>query len=300
MSKNILPTVRILAALLTLTLVSGCAVNNAASLPTVTSDVPTALPLPTATSEPMAITVNGQGITVVEYQSELQRIRAGIQAAGQPLPVETELAAAVQQEMIRQVLMDQAASEFSCTLDDNGLQTRIDGMIAAVGGQEAFNTWLQQNYYDTSTFRVAFRRTSQAACVRDALATAVPLTAPQVHVRQIRVLSESTARGVLAQLQAGVAFEDLAAQVDPVTKGDLGWFPQGYLVQPAVDEAAFSLSVGGYSDVISTEVGFHIIFVMEKDDAHPLTPDALLFVQQQAIESWLMERQAEANISVVP
>jgi peptidyl-prolyl cis-trans isomerase C len=248
----------------------------------------------------MAVLVNGQGVTVVEYQSEVQRYRAGMQAAGQQLPAEAEQEAAVQQELIRQVLLDQAAAEFTCTLDDGALQSRLDAMIAAVGGQEAFNSWLQQNFYDASTFRVAFKRSSQAACVRDALTAAIPLTAPQVHARQIRVLSESTARGYLAQLQAGVSFDELAAQVDPVTRGDLGWFPHGYLSQPAVDDAAFALSVGGYSDVISTEVGFHIIYAVEKDDAHPLTPDALLFVQQQAVETWLMQRQSAASISVTP
>jgi peptidyl-prolyl cis-trans isomerase C len=248
----------------------------------------------------MAVTVNGQGITVVEYQGELQRYQAGLQAAGQTVPAEGEQAAAVQQELIYQLLLAQAAGEYGCAQDDASLQTRLDGTISAVGGPDAFNTWLQQNFYDAATFQTAFKRNSAAACVRDALTAAVPATAPQVHARQIRVLSEASARGYLAQLQAGAAFDDLAAQVDPVTRGDLGWFPQGYLAQSAVDSAAFTLALGAYSDVITTEVGYHIIYIVEKEDAHPLTPDALLFVQQQAVENWLRGRQSAASVVITP
>ncbi len=47
------------------------------------------------------------------------------------------------------------------------------------------------------------------------------------------------------QLQAGADFATLAYRYDPLTGGDLGWFPRGVLTQPAVEEAAFSLQTTG-------------------------------------------------------
>ena len=65
-------------------------------------------------------------------------------------------------------------------------------------------------------------------------------TAEQVHARQILVTSQEEADAVMAQLAAGASFDDLAYEYDELTGGELGWFPRGYLLQPAVEDAAFS------------------------------------------------------------
>jgi len=72
----------------------------------------------------------------------------------------------------------------------------------------------------------------------------------------------------------------MAAQVDPVTRGDIGWFPRGYLTEKAVEDAAFSLEAGKYSAIIPGEVGFHIIKTLELQADRPLSPDALLALQK--------------------
>ncbi len=64
----------------------------------------------------------------------------------------------------------------------------------------------------------------------------------------------------------------LASEADPVTRGDLGWFPRGYLLQPEVEEAAFSLQPGEVSQVIKSAIGFHLVQVIEKDPARPVDP----------------------------
>ncbi len=134
--------------------------------------------------------------------------------------------------------------------------------------------------------------------MRDKIISEVPDVAEQVHVLQIRVLSESEAQGIIAQMGTGSDFATLAQQYDPVTKGDLGWFPRGYLTQPAVDEAAFSLEPGGISQVIKSDIGFHIIQVIEKDSQHKLTPDALKFVQDQALIKWLEDKRSNSEIII--
>lgn len=95
-------------------------------------------------------------------------------------------------------------------------------------------------------------------------------------------------------------FNTLAAQYDPNARGDLGWFPKGYLLDPNVEQAAFSLPVGQTSDVIQTGVGFDIIKVLAHDPQHPLSPDAYLAMQDQALKSWVAQQRAQAKIVLAP
>jgi peptidyl-prolyl cis-trans isomerase C len=127
----------------------------------------------------------------------------------------------------------------------------------------------------------------------------VPQTAEQVHARQILLRTAEAAAQELAQLQAGQDFTELAKQADPVTGGDLGWFPRGYLFFPELDQAVFSLEPGKFSDVIQTSIGYHILYVIEKDPARLLDPQARLILQEKALKNWLDERRQQSKIEII-
>jgi peptidyl-prolyl cis-trans isomerase C len=136
--------------------------------------------------------------------------------------------------------------------------------------------------------------------MRDQIAASVPTTAEQVHVKQILLYNSEEAQQALGYLQAGADFNDLAAQYDPVTKGELGWFPRGYLLEPALEEAAFALQPGQYSGVVQTQAGFHILYMVERSPDRPLSPDALLALQQRAISDWLAQQRSTSTIQFEP
>lgn len=79
-----------------------------------------------------------------------------------------------------------------------------------------------------------------------------------------RTQEEAMARAeeVLAKVQAGESFEELAAQYsDGPTKtrgGDLGRFGRG-MMHPAFEEAAFGLDIGAASGIVETPFGYHVI-----------------------------------------
>ncbi|TLN09224.1 post-translocation molecular chaperone, partial [bacterium] len=99
-------------------------------------------------------------------------------------------------------------------------------------------------------------------------------------------------------LQSGADFATLAQQYDPATGGELGWFPRGYLAQPAVEEAAFALLPDQYSPVVETEIGFHIIEVLARE-VRPLAPDALQTLQRAALADWLKQQRSTVQIEML-
>jgi len=254
-----------------------------------------ATPLPpTPTPVPLAARVNGEGISLVEYQAELGRYQA---AAGSELTPEDEQR--VLDDLIDQVLLAQGAAEQGYQVDEAALDERMAQLTAQMGGEGALTSWMAANGYDEVSFREALRRAVAAVWMRDEILRLTPITAEQVHARQILFDNPDEANQVLAQLQGGADFAQLAAQYDPATRGDLGWLPRGYLFDAALEEAVFKLEAGGHTQVLQSAIGYHIIQVVEREMDHPLSPDALWGVQTRAVKDWLEARRGQSEIEIL-
>jgi parvulin-like peptidyl-prolyl isomerase len=232
---------------------------------------------------------------VEEYQGELLRLQDAQSKLGITATPE-EQKQKVLDNSIDSLLLAQSAAQAGFTVDDATLQARMDQLAAKSGGQDMLAAWEAENHYTDATFREALRRSIDAAWQRDQLINSVKTTADQVHARQILVQTAETANEILAQLKAGADFATLALTYDPVTGGDLGWFPQGYLTQPEVESAAFALQPGQYSEVIKSSIGYHILYVIERDPEHELTPDALRVLQEKMLSDWLTSARAASQI----
>jgi len=276
---------------------SACASFITPSTPT--PQLPTVTPVPpTATPPPSVATVNGERITIAEFQAELARYKSAQTALGVTV-TEEEANKVVLEDMIAQVLLSQAAREANFNLTEPDLKSRLDALTESVGGAEALSTWESAHGYDDASFKIALKRSAEAAWMRDKIVADVPGSVEQIHLRQILTYNEEDARAALEQLKAGADFDETAALYDPNTSGELGWVPRGYLLDAKADEAVFALQVGAYSDVIATDAGFHIFKVLERGE-HLLTPDALLTMQELALKNWVAERRAKSEIVLVP
>jgi peptidyl-prolyl cis-trans isomerase C len=267
-------------------------------LPTITP-TPTPSPTPTATPIPLAVSVNGEGITTPEFEAELARYQQAQTALGNTVSLEAATKA-VNDEFIDFLLLAQAAAAKGYLVDDAALQTRIDSLAAQLGSPDALVTWQKVHGYTDATFRSDFRRQIAAAYMRNQIVASVPSTAEQVHVKQILLYNADAAQQVLGYLKTGWNFNDLSAQYDPLAKGELGWFPRGYLSDPVIEAAAFALQPGQYSDIIQTQAGYDILFVVARDPARILSPDALLTLQEHAVSDWLTQRRNESTILLTP
>lgn len=108
-------------------------------------------------------------------------------------------------------------------------------------------------------------------------------TPEMVRARHILIKVEAAASGddkmkakekaaeILARIKAGEDFAKLASElsddVGSKTKGgDLGFFPKGKM-DPVFEKAVFSLQRGEISDIVETQVGFHIVKMEEKKES---------------------------------
>ncbi|MEA2008872.1 MAG: peptidylprolyl isomerase, partial [Chloroflexota bacterium] len=222
--------------------------------------------------------------------SELARYKA---AANRELTDEDK--EIVINNLIQLTLLAQAAYTEGFEIDDAALQTRLEELDSE---NQPLEDWLANYGYTEESFRDSLRRSLAAAWMRDKIIANVPEQAEQVHAQQMLFYTIGQANNALSQLAEGVNFAQLAATYDPQTNGDLGWFPRGYLTVPELDEVIFSLEPREYSDIIETEIGFHIIWLIEKEQNRPIPQDILRQRQQQAVHDWLERRQKLSTIEI--
>lgn len=286
-------------------LLSACGENTpvvsvSTELPT-ESAVPTATltPLPpTATPIPMAVIVNGDGITLDEYEDELQRYLSVQETATSGNQDDAEKV--VLEDLISQLLLAQGAEQNGFELSEAEFQSRLNDLISAAGGEQAFDLWLQNQNYSQENFRKVLERSIKGAWMRDQILAGVPPSAEQVHVQQILLYNSDQASKALAEIESGRDFATVAADYDPITLGDLGWFPRNFLPHPEIEEAAFNLEPGEHSQVIETSVGYHIIMVVEKDMDRRLSPEARMVWQEKALRDWVAMQREQSNIITSP
>jgi peptidyl-prolyl cis-trans isomerase C len=246
----------------------------------------------------MALKVNGDGITLVEYQADLVRLQKAQSDLSETATPEQQRDQVIQ-NFTDQLLLEQAAQKGGYSVDDATVQARVDALATSLGGADKLASWETTNGYTDDSFKISLKREIYADWQRDQIINSVPETADQVHALQILVQDLANANSLLAQLKSGADFATLASTLDPTTGGDLGWFPQGYLTQPNVEAAAFALQPGQYSDVIKSDLGYHIIYVVERDANHPLSVDARRTLQEKTLNNWLQTQKAADQIQVL-
>jgi peptidyl-prolyl cis-trans isomerase C len=257
------------------------------------------LAVPTPTLEPMAAIVNGEGISMVQYQAELDRYVIATTETGLSAPGGVEPRSLILDQLIDESLLAQSAYQSGFEINEVDLDARLTQLADQIGGAQSLQDWQSRYGYTDTSLRQALQRSIAAAWMRDAILAGVPLQDEQVHARQILLADEQTALAIKAQLDAGSDFTQLAYQFDSITGGDLGWFPRGFLNFSEVETAAFSLEPGQFSDPVASAIGWHIILVIEKDPVHMLSPDGLFAVQNKAITSWIDQRRAESTIEIL-
>lgn len=249
---------------------------------------------PTPTLIPAAALVNGERIPLTWFESELSRYFLAQEALGQTVDDEVFAREIVLNDLVDQVLLAQAAQAAGYKPDDADVQARLDQLAQEVD----LTTYMAEWGYTEGDLFDSLLLQMKATYQRDAIVAAVPENMAQIELQQVFAYTLEGAENALISLNSGRAFEEVAFIYDPITGGYLGWVPRGYLLIPAVEEAAFALQVGEHSDIIESEIGYHIVMVLAAEE-RPLTNDARLTLQRRALHAWLAEQREISTIEVL-
>jgi peptidyl-prolyl cis-trans isomerase C len=280
-------------------MLSGCSGSLLARPTPTSSPVP---PSPTPTPEPLAARVDGAQLTLAAFMEEVARYEAAQASLGIDLATLGDYKRGILQALIDRLLLVQGGARSGLSVEPVQIDSRFDELVEEMGSPEAFGAWLAASGYTSESFRAALETEIMAAQMVEQIATGIPDSLEHVHARHILLASQAEAEALLAQLAAGADFADLARAVslDLSTRpagGDLGWFPRGYLLAPTVEAAAFALQAGERSGVVASQLGFHIIEVLERAD-RPLTHEARSRLSQHAVAEWLERERQSTSIEI--
>ncbi len=285
--KSIFLTIILVMAL------TACSADSGTTAPPVSATPvpPTRTPFPPSpTPIPVAATVNGERIPMADFQSEVARYKAALDR-----DITEEDRELVIRNMIQLTLLAQAAGSHGFDINQEDVQERMTQLDRE---DQPLQDWLAKYGYTEESFQRALEREIAAAWMRDEIIERVPGEAEQIHAQQILLYEDSQAQAVQSELEDGTDFAQLAQEYDPQTRGDLGWFPEGYLTMPELDEILFALEPGETSDMIETDIGFHIIRVLEKENNRPLAPDVRQVLQKKALHDWLENQWNSSKIEI--
>jgi parvulin-like peptidyl-prolyl isomerase len=266
---------------------------------------PAIAPTPTYTPIPPNVVaiVNDQPIFQEALERQLKHLQKAMEASGEKPDPQTleQMRRQVLEGLIDQTIMEQAAARLGIKVSPEELEENIRKVIQE-GGEENFRRWLEQSELTMEEFREMTRLQLLSLKLFEAVTPPPPETMEQVHARHILLGSQEEALQILERLRKGEDFASLARQFskDDFTRelgGDLGFFPKGLSgLPPELEEAAFSLAPGQISGVIKSYYGYHIVQVLEKDPAHPLSEEAKRMFREQKFKEWLEKEKASARV----
>ncbi|HXE37029.1 MAG TPA: peptidylprolyl isomerase [Azonexus sp.] len=218
-------------------------------------------------------TVNGQAIPQSVYDAFVSEQKA------QGAPDNAELQGAVKEELIRRELLAQEAKKKG--LDKKGT---VPGQIELAKQAVLIRAFL--------TDYVQAHPISEDRLKADYEAIKTSLGSTEYKARHVLVDKEEDAKAIIAKLDKGEKFSELAKQSkDPGSKdkgGELGWSSPSTYVKP-FGEALTKLKKGEYTKVpVHSDFGYHVI---QLDDSRPMTPPPYDQVKQQ-----LQQRASQQQI----
>ncbi len=231
-------------------------------------------------------TVNGQAIPQAVYDTIIAEQKAkGISET-------PEMRNAIKEQLIARELLVQEAKK--AKIDKKGdIQLQIEAAKQAILGNAFLSDYLRTHPITDAQLKSEY----------DAIKANLGST--EYKSRHVLVEKEEDAKAIIAKLEKGEKFADLAKQSkDPGSKdngGDLGWSSPSAYVAPFA-EALTKLKKGEFTKTpVKSQFGYHVI---QLDDSRALTPppfeqvkpQLLQRANQQQIENLVKDLRSKAKV----
>jgi peptidyl-prolyl cis-trans isomerase C len=243
-----------------------------------------ALAQDTPTADTVVATVNGTAITL----GHMIVAREALPEQYKALPADV-LFKGIMDQLVQQTALEQSMDGKLTRRDNLHLDNEKRGYVSA----RALEAVVMSAVTDEALQAAYEARFKEAA----------PQT--EYNAAHILVADEAKAKALLADLEAGADFAELAKTNSTdagsgAVGGDLGWFGLGMMVKP-FEEAVVAAEVGKVAGPVQSDFGFHLILVKETRVAAQPTLDDIrdelaTEIEQKAIEAHVAEVTEAAKV----
>lgn len=276
--------------------------------------------------------VDGRTETVSGFEDRFDVAIRGL-LASMGMPVTPDMIEQLQD--LRPEYLDQLASDFvllneaerrGITLSDESIDSAVAGALEGIPEEELGDVFTHAGFRDLDHFRQLVSETEVVQLLISELYGEMDITdtdvdawwaensgqfssGEQVCASHILVDDEDTAALLLAELEGGANFAELAREhsTDPGSGqrgGDLGCFGRGMMVAP-FEEAAFSAEIDDVTGPVESNFGQHLILVHERQGGEePALEDhreeVELAIGNERLGAVIEQLVAEADISKHP
>ena len=238
----------------------------------------------TPTADTILATVNGVNITLGDVIVTRDGLPDQYKTLADDVLFKGILDQLVQQEALMQSLGEKLTKKDTIALADQR-RNYLSNIALAAGIADAVTDAAVQTAYDAQ------------------YTNATPSL--EYHAAHILVDAEDKAKALLAEIQGGAVFADVAransSDGSAASGGDLGWFGTGAMVKP-FEDAVLAAKVGEVVGPVKTDFGWHLIQVSETRNAAlpdlAEVRDALAGqIQKDAIAALIADITAKATIT---
>ena len=292
-----------LTALLIILLLSGCA-----TVPNITDNGRSAGELKEKSvteaakqkEESVLATVNGEVITIDEYNEKLKRLSTFEKARYRGEEGHKEFLNA----LVHKKLMVQNARKMGLDKDAE-VRKKIEALMHEVAERVLVEKLIEREIWNKVVV------TDKEAKAYYDKHKGEFQEKEEVRISHILVATEEEAQKIRQELEKGADFAELAKEksIDQNTAkqgGDLGYFERGRLL-PEFEKVTFGLEVGEVSDVVKTKFGYHIVKLEDKKEASikefyevsdEIKKKLISDKQQEEYQKWLRKMEKEAKIEI--
>lgn len=221
------------------------------------------------------------------------------------------------EKMIMDIIIEKESKKMDISVSQEELDEKIGEYVDATGGEREFEVYLEESNLTEEFFKENLRKELLASKHKDRLIGDIEITEEEakeyfennkedlilIRVSHILVKTEEEGQEVLDRINNGEDFAKVAEEtsVDKQSSesgGDLGYLTKGDRVAE-FEEAAFSLEPGEISEIIKTEVGYHVIKAEDKRETYEsLRDDIILLLKEERYFSEMERLRENAKIDI--
>lgn len=203
------------------------------------------------------------------------------------------------EKIIMEMVIEKESEDIDIAVSDEEIEGKVEEYIVMTGGEEKFNEFLDSNDLTRDYFIENLRKEILVSKHKEYFISKTEVSDEEakdffeknkenlevIRASHILLKTEDQANQVLDKINTGEVFEELAKELSldkasALLGGDLGYFTKGSRIA-GFEDVAFGLEEDELSDVVETEVGYHIIKLTDRKDTIEELEDEIKMVLKE-------------------